>query len=209
MSQVPILYSFRRCPYAMRARLAISSAGVGVELREILLRAKAPEFLATSPKATVPVLVLGDKIIEESLDIMLWALEQSDPEALLPQDVPAAIARIEHLETHFKPHLDRTKYGNRYPDEDPETHRAIAHAYLDKLEDELTPNLGGAKLTLCDLAILPFVRQFAFIDKARFDAQAWPNIHRWLENFLASERLAAIMAKNETWKAGDPPLAFP
>lgn len=208
MGMTPILYSFRRCPYAMRARLAIASSGVRVELREILLRDKAPEFVATSPKATVPVLV-ADDLLEESWDIMLWALKHQDPEGLMPDDLEAVAAQVADLEENFKPHLDRTKYPNRYPDSDRDAHRALAEAYLAGLEAELAPNLAGPKLGLRDLATLPFVRQYAFIDKPRFDAQPWPKLKLWLENFLASDRLAAIMAKNETWKSGDPPIWFP
>jgi len=192
----------------MRARLAIASAEIKVELREVLLRDKAPEFVAASPKATVPVLI-ADQTIEESYDIMLWALSINDPENLLPEDIAATTAHVHDLEEHFKPHLDRTKYGNRYKDSVPEEHRAIAESYLDQLEQKLAPNLTGNALKLIDLATLPFIRQFAFIDKPWFDAKAWPNIHIWLQNFLASERLSAIMTKNETWAAGDPPVWFP
>lgn len=204
----PILYSFRRCPYAMRARLAIASAGIRVELREILLRDKAPEFVAASPKATVPVLV-GENVIEESYEIMLWALAQNDPEGLLPEDLTPTHRLVADLEANFKPHLDRAKYANRYKDNDPDHHRAIAGAYLSQLDAQLSPNLGGAQLSLADLAVLPFIRQFAFSDRTWFDAQPWVNIQPWLENFLASARLSAIMTKNETWSAGADPVWFP
>ncbi len=192
----------------MRARLAIASAGIKVELREILLRDKAPEFIAASAKATVPVLI-ADQVIEESYDVMLWALAQSDPEGLMPDEIAATHAHVEDLEANFKPHLDRTKYGNRYKDNDPAEHRTIAAAYLNDLEQQLSPNLGGTELKLIDLATLPFIRQFAFIDKAWFDAQPWPKTHAWLENFLASERFSGIMSKHKTWTAGDPPVWFP
>ena len=206
----PILYSFRRCPYAMRARLGIAAAGIEVELREILLRDKAPEFLAASPSATVPCLVAGDNVIDESLDIMIWALEQHDPEGWL--EMPdAGHALIATADGPFKQALDRTKYATRYPDADPEAERAKAHAFLHQLNDQIgtKPFLFGDHPTLADMAILPFTRQFAFIDKARFDAEDWPNLSRWLADFLHSQRFTSIMPKLATWQAGDAPIAFP
>ncbi|SFL73118.1 Glutathione S-transferase [Shimia aestuarii] len=202
----PVLYSFRRCPYAMRARLAVAISGVKVELREILLRDKAPEFLKTSPSATVPCLKAGDLVLDESLDIMIWALQQSDPQGWLsmPADGQDLIARADGP---FKRVLDRTKYHTRYPDLDPEDQRAQAMTFLNDLNTRLeeTPWLFGPIPTLSDMAILPFVRQFAFIDKPRFDAEAPPALGRWLNTFLASDLFAKIMPKPPVWKAGDPP----
>ncbi len=202
--QPPILYSFRRCPYAMRARLALASAGISVHLREILLRDKAPELIAASPKGTVPVLDLGDQVIDESLDIMRWALAQNDPEGWL--NMPAAgDDLIRQSDTGFKRSLDRYKYHNDLD------HRAQASAFLRGLEDMLDGQrfLFGGSATLADMAILTFVRQFAFVDRAWFDAQPWPNLARWLEDFITSERFAGIMAKYPVWKAGDPVTIFP
>lgn len=206
---IPVLYSFRRCPYAMRARLAVAASGQQVELREILLRDKAPEFLATSPSATVPCLKDGDTVIDESLDVMKWALGRSDPEGWL--DMPAdGHALIEEADGPFKQALDRTKYDTRYPDLDPEEQRAKAHSFLHKLDGQLTqPCLFGETPKLADMAILPFVRQFAFIDKARFDAEDWPNLSRWLEAFLVSDRFQSIMSKYAKWESGDAPIYFP
>ncbi len=208
MSHTPILYSFRRCPYAMRARLAVASAQRQVELREIVLRDKAPEFLEASPKATVPVLVSDDQILEESLDIMMWSLAQHDPEGWLAGHDPALIA---DNDGPFKSALDHTKYASRYPDLDRGTERAKAAAYLSTLNDRLaqSPYLSGANFGLNDAAIAPFVRQFAFIDKNWFDAQPWPELHRWLEAFLASDRFAGIMQKHPKWQKGDPVTRFP
>lgn len=205
----PIFYSFRRCPYAMRARLAFSASGQPVELREILLRDKAPEFLATSPSATVPCLKDGDTVIDESLDVMKWALSKSDPEGWL--DMPdAGHDLIEQADGPFKQALDRTKYATRYPDADPEVQRAKAHEFLHQLNDQLVqPYLFGETPKLADMAILPFVRQFAFIDKARFDAEDWPNLSRWLEAFLISDRFQSIMTKYAKWETGDAPIYFP
>jgi glutathione S-transferase len=206
----PILYSFRRCPYAMRARLAIAASGVTVELREVLLRDKAPEFLATSPSATVPCLKSGDTVIDESLDVMKWALAQQDPLGWL--DMPAeGHALIAKADGPFKSALDRTKYATRYPDADPVESRARAHEFLFQLDALIADKafLYGDTATLADMAILPFVRQFAFIDKQLFDAQGWPGLARWLAAFLESELFQQIMPKYPVWKAGDAPIRFP
>ncbi len=203
-----ILYSFRRCPYAMRARLALNSAGIETELREILLRDKAPEFLQTSPKGTVPVLDLGDHVLEESRDIMVWALDQNDPEGWM--EMPdEGYALIDEADGPFKTALDRYKYATRY-DSDPQTERAKGSAFLQKLDDRLEADfLFGPKPSLADRAIQPFVRQFANTDRAWFDAQPWPRLQRWLKDFLDSTEFAAIMRKYPVWKAGDPITIFP
>ncbi len=203
----PILYSFRRCPYAMRARLAIQSASIQTELREIVLRDKAPDFLATSPKGTVPVLVASDRTLEESIDIMHWALGQNDPEEWL---TGADRELIQEADGPFKDALDRTKYAVRYEDADPELERKKANAFLAKLADRLQeqPNLGGAAPNLTDFAILPFVRQFANIDRTRFDTDN-PGLIDWLDRFLKSKRFLSIMTKYPKWAAGDPVTVFP
>ncbi len=204
---IPILYSFRRCPYAMRARLAIQSAGLATELREIVLRDKAPEFLETSPKGTVPVLVTSDQVLEESIDIMRWALERNDPEGWLGNADNALIARADGP---FKAALDRTKYASRFEDADPDVERAKANAFLADLSERLEgqPYLGGASPNLTDFAILPFVRQFANIDRARFDADN-PGLTEWLDGFLTSRRFQSIMSKYPKWENGDPATPFP
>lgn len=186
------------------------SLGRQVELREVLLRDKAPEFLATSPSATVPCLKDGTSVLDESLDIMFWALGRNDPEGWL--DMPSAGADlIAQADGPFKDALDRTKYTNRYPDCDPTDQRALAHGFLHGLDTQLQSQawLFGASPSLADMAILPFVRQFAFIDKPMFDAQDWPDLSRWLEAFLASDRFNTVMPKFAVWKAGDPPVLFP
>ncbi|MGH1463937.1 MAG: glutathione S-transferase [Cognatishimia sp.] len=204
----PILYSFRRCPYAMRARLAIAVSGRQVELREILLRDKAPEFLASSPSATVPCLQTEAQVIDESLDVMKWALAQNDPQAWL--DMPdAGHALIALADGPFKRALDHTKYAARHPDKNPEEERAKAHAFLHDLNAQLTQAyLFKDTPSLADMAILPFVRQFANVDKARFDAEPWPNLSRWLETFTASDQFTQIMGKYPKWQAGDAPTLF-
>ncbi|MEM6407655.1 MAG: glutathione S-transferase [Pseudomonadota bacterium] len=205
----PILYSFRRCPYAMRGRLALVSAGLETEIREILLRDKAPEFLEASPKGTVPVLVTEGKVIEESLDVMDWALTQNDPENW--RDYPdEGRDLIATSDGPFKTALDRYKYSTRH-NSDPEIEREKAAQFLRQLDVQLDGKdyLYGAKPTQPDMAILPFVRQFANTDRAWFDAQPWPNLIRWLDAFLASDRFAQIMPKFPKWQAGDPVTLFP
>lgn len=207
----PVLYSFRRCPYAMRARLAIACSGTQVELREVVLRDKPPAFLDKSPSGTVPCLVLEGAVpplvIDESFDIMLWALRQNDPLGWLemPQ---AGYDWISRCDGPFKMALDRTKYGTRYPDEDPEHHRSKAAAFLTDLNAQIGTWIFESP-SLADYAILPFVRQFAFIDKAWFDAQPWPDLQDWLARFLASDRFEGIMQKYPKWQAGDPLTRFP
>lgn len=187
----------------MRARLALASAGITTELREILLRDKALELIAASPKATVPVLV-DETVIEESLDIMLWALDVNDPEGWL--DMPTeGHALIAQSDTDFKPALDAYKYKRSEAD------RATAATFLNSLDQMLNgqPYLFGQTETLADMAILTFVRQFAFVDKPWFDEQPWPHLSKWLENFIASDRFADIMQKYPKWQAGDPVTLFP
>ncbi|MEM6385447.1 MAG: glutathione S-transferase [Pseudomonadota bacterium] len=206
----PVLWTFRRCPYAMRARLAIASAGVSVDLREILLRDKPAAFLAASPKATVPVVQDGDHVIEESLDVMHWALTQHDPENWL--DMPdAGHTLIAEADGPFKEALDRTKYAVRFPDVDVTAERAKAGAFVVKLNAQLgeNPYLFADAPRLADMAILPFVRQFAHTDLAWFHAQPWPSVSDWLETFKASERFKSIMTKYAPWQPGDAPTAFP
>ena len=203
----PILYSFRRCPYAMRARLALQAANSQVELREVVLRDKPPELLAASPTATVPCLNHETGTIDESLDIMLWALEQNDPLGWL--DMPdAGHDWIARADGPFKHALDRTKYVTRYPNEDPATHRSDAHAFLSDLDAALDSWI-FTKPTLADFAIAPFVRQFAFINKPLFDAQPWPALHKWLDTFLASAQFNGVMEKQAQWHPQQPPVYFP
>ncbi|MCC1482550.1 glutathione S-transferase [Roseibaca sp. Y0-43] len=203
----PILYSFRRCPYAIRARLALAASGVAVELREILLRDKPAAFLAASPSGTVPCLVTDAGVIDESLDIMLWALRQSDPEGWL--DMPdAGRDWIAPNDGPFKHALDRVKYASRYPDDDAGAHLDAACTHLAALEDALGDWL-FTRPSLADYAMLPFVRQFAFIDKPWFDTQPWPRVQAWLDRFLTSDRFAAVMAKHPVWAEGDAPRLFP
>lgn len=190
----------------MRARLAIEAAHLRVELREVVLRDKPDAFLSISPSGTVPCLLDG-AVIDESLDIMKWALAQHDPDQWL--DMPASgHAWIARTDGPFKHALDRTKYASRYPKEDSTQHRADACAFLSELDGQLGTWLFAAP-SLADYAILPFVRQFAFIDKPWFDAQPWPDLQAWLGRFLASPEFAAIMTKYPQWHEGDETVFFP
>jgi glutathione S-transferase len=208
---MPILYSFRRCPYAMRARLALRSGGQWVELREIALKDKPAELLSASPKGTVPVLVLGDRVIEQSLDIMLWALSQNDPLGWLPQSTAAlqeVMCCIADNDGAFKHHLDRYKYPHRFGLADGTENRSAGAALLQNLEARLriAPFLAGESWGLHDAAVAPFVRQFAHTDIAWFAAQDWPELVQWLQAFESSVAYDAIMQKVAPWNPGDLPL---
>ena len=196
-----ILYSFRRCPYAMRARMALSSSGMEYEHREVVLRDKPPEMLEVSPKGTVPVLVTPTgTVIEESLDIMRHSLAMKDPEGWLERDDPELVAANDGP---FKHHLDRYKYATRYADVDPEEHRSAALDILRQLEARLAKDayLCGARRGLADIAIFPFIRQFANADRTWFDAQSLPRLQNWLERLITSELFTGVMAKHAQWKA--------
>lgn len=206
----PILWTFRRCPYAMRARLALASAGYDCELREILLRDKPEPFLQTSPKGTVPVLDLHSSVIDESIDIMRYALAQNDPENWL--DMPAyGDDLIAEIDGPFKTALDRYKYTSRYNDATMETERAKAASTVMTFNDRLSGSryLMGDKITLADMATITFVRQYANTDRAWFDQQPWPHMIRWLDDFLNSDRFAHIMQKYKPWKEGQDSVPFP
>ncbi|APW38587.1 glutathione S-transferase [Rhodoferax koreense] len=213
MAALPVLYSFRRCPYAMRARLALRVSGQVCELREVVLRDKPAELRLVSAKATVPVLVDADgSVLEQSLDIMRWALTRHDPEDwLVPPlgNLDDMLALIEQIDGPFKFHLDRYKYPQRYP-ETGVSHREAAAAILAPLQARLsqTTHLFGSRPALADMAIAPFVRQFAHVDADWFSAQAWPELQAWLSAFEASDLLAGVMHKYPAWRAGTPGIRF-
>lgn len=204
----PILYSFRRCPYAMRARLALIASGTVCHIREVKLSSKPAELLAASPKGTVPVLVCTDgKVIAESLDIMRWALEQNDPEGWLSGEDTDLIATNDGP---FKHHLDRYKYPDRHGS-DPLQHRAAGLELLAKLEERLVSQnyLCGTDRSMTDMAIFPFVRQFAATDQSWFDVQPIPRLRKWLDGHLSSPLFAQIMVRLAPWQPDDLPLEFP
>lgn len=205
---MPVLYSFRRCPYAMRARLAVTVSRVRVELREVKLAAKPADMLAASPKGTVPVLVLPDgTVIDESLDVMRWALTLNDPEQWLKRTDDALITRNDGP---FKHDLDRYKYPERHGS-DALAHRESALTFLSDLDARIAAQgqLCGTARGLSDMAIMPFVRQFAAVDPVWFDAQPLAHLQHWLAGHLESHLFASVMAKFAPWEAGDPPILFP
>lgn len=231
MAPLPILYSFRRCPYAIRARLALTAAGLtpglDLELREVHLGRKPPELLEASAAATVPALVLppeagsdpqgAARVLQDSLSVMAWALERHDPDDLRRQGSAGAAARerariaalIAENDGAFKHHLDRFKYAHRHPDDDPEHHRGAALAILRGWSAALEAGgwLVGGRPSLADLALLPFVRQFRLADPEGFDRQEeLAPLHRWLQRFLQGPQLEAVMAgpwaPRRPWRSG-------
>ncbi|WP_350297078.1 rhodanese-related sulfurtransferase [Limnohabitans sp. Rim8] len=210
----PVLYSFRRCPYAMRARLALQAAGVQCELREVALKQKPESLLQASPKGTVPVLVLPERVIEHSLDIMLWALQGHDPLGWLPAD-PAlqtdALQLVAQCDRDFKFNLDRYKYPNRYDLPEGQSHRAQGAFFLVQLNTRLHKHafLIDHQWRWADAAVAPFVRQFAHADAEWFAAQPWPALQAWLTHFEASAAYDGVMEKYKPWHVGQPQVAFP
>jgi len=192
-----LLYSFRRCPYAMRARLALGYSGVPVRIIEVSLKAKPAEMLALSPKGTVPVLSVDAQVIDESLAIMQWALAQHDPEDWLLQGDPAVLALIAENDQVFKHHLNRYKYAERYPEQPMEAHRAEGEVFLQKLEGLLAHRayLLADHPSLADMALLPFVRQFAHVDREWFAGPPYSGLQRWLDTLLQSPLFIGVMAK--------------
>ena len=210
----PVLYSFRRCPYAMRARLALLVSGIRCEMREITLAHKPSNMLEASPKGTVPVLVLKDRVLDQSLDILQWALQQNDPEGWSTSGLTLdeeARALVRMCDDAFKTHLDRYKYPNRYDLPDGLADREAGSAYLYQLNTQLKEStfLMGARWSWVDAAIAPFVRQFARTDRIWFDAQAWPSLQNWLTQFEHSENFSTVMHRYKIWYEGAKPVAFP
>ena len=213
--KLPILYSFRRCPYAMRARLALLASGIQCELREVVLRNKPAEFLATSPKATVPVLVTTQgEVIEQSWDIMLWALHQHDPAHWLPSDANVferGMQLLHRCDGEFKQQLDRYKYPQRHGLEDGTAARDEAMFFLANLESLLKQQryLFNSSIGIFDAAILPFVRQFAHVDIDWFAAQPLPSVQAWLSAFEYSTDFKRAMTVYPAWADNSPTTVFP
>lgn len=215
----PVFYSFRRCPYAMRARLALAYAQCQVELREIILRDKPQNMIEISPKATVPVLQLSEgSVIDESFDIMRWAVLQNDPDHWSEWSMQGSASSIltwlvfeTDTQGHFKQSLDRYKYFDRYPERTMESYRSDGEGFIAKLENKLRGNdyLLGPKKSLVDMVVLPFVRQFAHVDHAWFEQRPYPNVQRWLSEFVESGLFLRVMKKYQPWQEGDDPIMFP
>lgn len=199
-----ILYSFRRCPYAMRARMALHISGIDYEHREIILRDKPASMLAASPKGTVPVFIKDNgEVIDESLDLALWALEQNDPKSWLSGYDARLVA---HNDGPFKHHLDRYKYASRYDDTAPRgavdlSHRDKAEVILLQLNQQLTDNayLTGSAQSFTDIAIFPFIRQFAAVEPAWWAAASFSALRNWLNQHINSDLFKVIMKKHPLW----------
>jgi len=192
-----ILYSFRRCPYAMRARLALRYAGIAVQIEEVSLKAKPAEMLALSPKGTVPVLSVEGRVLEESLEIMRWALAQNDPQDWLLGGDPRIDELIARNDGEFKVHLNHYKYAERYPEHSREHYRQQAEVILADLERRLGERqyLLAGHPSLADAALMPFIRQFAGVEPQWFAEAPYPRLRAWLQGWLESELFKAIMAK--------------
>ena len=210
----PVLYSFRRCPFAMRARMALWVSGQHCEIREVILRNKPQALLELSSKATVPVLQLATgQVIEQSLEIMVWTLKQNDPQNWLSPDrgtLGDMFKLIKTSDEDFKYNLDHYKYGQRYQNEDPVFHRNEGEKFLIILEEMLGKYdyLFGTKPSLADYAILPFIRQFANIERKWFDSLSCSSIYRWLDSLVIGQYVTASMDKYSAWQLGDEPSIF-
>lgn len=206
------LYSFRRCPYAMRARLALAISQQQVNLREIILKEKPEQMLAISSKGTVPILQLSDDyVLDESLDIMAWALEQSDPQGWLKANLTEMLSLIDRNDFEFKFWLDRYKYADRFPEKTESYYREQAEEFLIELEGrlQLQPFLFAQHMTLADAAIFPFIRQFSSVDKTWFAQSPYPLLQKWLNNLINSPLFIAIMHKYPTWLDSKEEVIFP
>jgi glutathione S-transferase len=212
--KTPILYSFKRCPYAMRARMAIKLANISCEIREIKLNNKPDHMLEISPKGTVPVLILENKIIVESNEIIEWALDQVDvfKGNLNNYEINLSEDLINIFDVKFKFHLDRYKYANRYDDSSNEDHRSECMKILDELNIIISKEkwIFGKNINKLDISILPFIRQFRIADPKWFDNQtSIPNIKRILNTFFESKLLKEIMINYKVWEEGSKPVYFP
>ena len=207
---LPILYSFRRCPYAMRARMALAYSEISVELREVRLSNLPGELLRISPKATVPVLHFTDgTTIEESLDIMHWALSVSDPQQWLTDDF-ASQQLIRQNDENFKPLLDAYKYADRFPRLSQLEHRKNAEYFLRRLEHRLQQHLFlmSARKTIADISIMPFIRQFAGVEPQWFERCEYAGVRHWLNQQIDSDLFKTVMGKNIFWQPGDDAVYF-
>ncbi|PHS24287.1 MAG: glutathione S-transferase [Robiginitomaculum sp.] len=208
MAALPILYSFRRCPFAMRARMAIMISQQPVQLREVRLADKPDEMTALMGAPTVPLLVDQGRVVEESLQVMHWALAHNDPENWLASANNPLIAQNDGP---FKHDLDRYKYASRYEDGDAMAHRDGGVRHLQMLEQRLerAAFLDGTVRSFVDIALFPFVRQFRIPDKGWFDAQPLPHLHQWLSTLTDSVLFVGVMEKYPVWKDTGKAFVFP
>ena len=211
---MPILYSLRNCPYAMRARIGIHKAQLQIDLREVNLKQKPAEMIAASAKGTVPILVLDNEqppptVIDESLDVMLWALAKNDPDNLLhPFDrsaLPKMLVLIRLFDHEFKTSLNAYKAAKRYREDNVTEYRLACEVYIQELESRLAattarqPFLMSAQESLADIALLPFIRQFAKVERQWYQQSPYPKVKQWLNYYLQSAMFTKVMAKHELW----------
>lgn len=207
-----ILYSFRRCPYAIRARLAIAYSKQNVQLREIILKEKPQELLAISTKGTVPVLQLNNgEVLDESLDIMAWAISQKDPDNWLSHNLNSMLSLIDENDFEFKPWLDKYKYTDRFPDNSETYYREQCEEFLLQLELRLKLNgyLFSSSLSLADIAILPFIRQFALVNEQWFKESPYSNLQKWLYLLIEAPLFQSVMHKYPLWLVKQQQHTFP
>jgi glutathione S-transferase len=214
MENHPVLYSFRRCPYAMRARMALYIANLKCEHREVLLKEKPESMLLLSEKGTVPVLLTPDKkVIEQSTDVMHWALQQNDPDNWLDEDAAQSQFLIDYNDNEFKHFLDRYKYHVGYPEHPAEYYRENAESFLKVIEKKLAENsniaLLGGRISFADIAIFPFVRQFARVDLDWFQSTPYKAVISWLNRLEESDLFKNCMRKYVQWSPDHEPVYFP
>ena len=207
---LPVLYSLRNCPYAIRARLAIYKAKQQVILRDVILSNKPAQMHNASPKGSVPVLVISESlVIDESLEIMLWALQKNDPENLLHSQYANALtemlALINRFDSEFKAYLEQYKCAKRYQEDNISQCRAACETYIKALELRLTQQdfLFSEKESLVDTALLPFIRQFARVERQWYLQAPYPHLRDWLNRYLQSPMFTKVMAKTPLWKEGN------
>jgi len=205
-NNLPIIYSLQNCPYAMRARLAILLAQQAVQIRAITMKDKPSDMLQASPKGTVPVLIVDENlVIDESLEIMLWALNRNDPENLLyshdSNALPKMLKVIEENDTEFKPNLEKYKRAKRFHGDDLENCRLACEPFMQMLEQRLSQHefLMGETPSLLDYALLPFIRQFSRVNKAEFAHDRYSNLRQWLRYHLQSRLFSRAMFKYPLW----------
>ncbi len=212
MEKHPVLYSYRRCPYAMRARMGIYLSGIQVEQREIVFWDKPLAMLQASPKGTVPVLILADgQVIDESRDILFWAIKNSAKSdlSLWSAELDSLInSWIDKVDDEFKPWLDLYKYADRHPDKPQVYYRTQGEPFLKEIDEVLShaPYLLGDKLSLADIAVFPFVRQFVNVDKAWFESADYNKLKQWISIITESDFFKAIMKNRPVYEAGHQPL---
>ncbi len=205
----PILYTFRRCPYCMRAHMALKNAGIKIELREVELKNMPQQLLDLSPDATVPALqVSKDEVLTESWDIVIWALSQHDPDNWLGNDsryLQDAEMLIETNDYSFKNDLDYYKYAERHPEQTQEQYRLACEEFIDELEDMLSDNryLLADRVSLADIGVFPFIRQFSLVDKNWFEQSDYSAVRNWLQRLIDTDLFQQIFQKHPAWQTND------